>query len=97
MSENHGCQNGDVYQQPRPDGDEGSSEYGRETIERLEKRTKLILILLICTLVLNAALIVLQFVRPFAERSGPSGNFPAGNFPNGDFSEGQGFGQGENG
>ncbi|MDR1028249.1 MAG: hypothetical protein LBL63_02390 [Clostridiales Family XIII bacterium] len=77
---------GDAYRPPVSDAKTAD-------IERLEKRTKLILILLICTLVLSAAAVALQFIRPMTGRNMLGG----GDFPGGNFADGQGFTQGQNG
>jgi len=62
----------------------------KDIIETLEKRTKLLLILLICTLAVSAAGIVLQFVSPFA-RGGTMRISGGGSLPN--FSQGETYTQ----
>jgi len=68
------------------------NDYGIEKkIQALEKRTKLIVVLLVCVLAVSAAGLALQFVSPLAVRGG--GGMGGEDFRNGqtppDFSQEQ--------
>jgi hypothetical protein len=82
MDEYNSYRNEEVNPQVPPAGYERFPVYDAKKIEAIEKRTKLILVLLICTLALGAVSLVFQFVSPFAGRGiMPNGNFPTSGGP----------------